>query len=47
MLGQMKPEKADVSSWLIAHSEKNNTMAADRHWLNGDAVTIIIAGRSV
>jgi hypothetical protein len=39
----MEGDKADVSHWLIDASKKTNTMIEDRDWLNGDAVTIIIA----
>ena len=35
----------DVSHWLIEASKRTNTLEEDRDWLNGDAVTIIIAGR--
>ena len=41
----MHADKLDVSHWLIEASKKNNTLEKDRPWLNGDAVTIIIAGR--
>ncbi|KAH8901372.1 cytochrome P450 [Thozetella sp. PMI_491] len=34
----------DVSHWLIDASLKRGSLEADREWLNGDAVTIIIAG---
>lgn len=34
----------DITSWLINASRKNNTLEADRSWLNGDAFGIIIAG---
>ncbi|KAI1076811.1 cytochrome P450 [Whalleya microplaca] len=41
---QRKVEKPDVSHWLIDASLKKGSLEADRDWLNGDAVTIIIAG---
>ncbi|OTA58321.1 cytochrome P450 [Hypoxylon sp. EC38] len=34
----------DVSHWLIDASLQKVSLEADREWLNGDAVTIIIAG---
>ncbi|KAK3374770.1 cytochrome P450 [Podospora didyma] len=40
----MKVSKPDVSHWLIDASIKKGSLEADREWLNGDAVTIIIAG---
>ncbi len=42
---QMTTIKHDVSHWLIDASKSANTLEQDREWLNGDAVTIIIAGR--
>lgn len=39
-----EPENPDVSSWLIRASMENNSLEKDREWLNGDAVTMIIAG---
>lgn len=42
---QMKVEKPDVSQWLIDASVKQNSLQADKPWLNGDAIAIIIAGR--
>lgn len=42
---QMKVETPDVSHWLINASLKRGSLEADREWLNGDAITIIIAGR--
>ena len=42
---KMKVDKPDVSHWLIKASRKAGTLLQDREWLNGDAVTIIIAGR--
>jgi hypothetical protein len=41
----MAAAKPDVSHWLIEASRKTNSLEKDREWLNGDAVTIIIAGR--
>lgn len=43
----MDVERPDVSHWLIDAALKKGSLEADREWLNGDAVTIIIAGRSV
>jgi len=43
----MEPENIDVSSHLIAASKETATIEADRPWLNGDAIAIIIAGRFV
>lgn len=43
----MEPDRLDVSSYLIDASIKNNTLEQDRHWLNGDSIAIIIAGRLV
>ncbi|KAI2615890.1 cytochrome P450 [Hypoxylon sp. NC1633] len=40
----MKVTKPDVAHWLIESSLKKGSLEADREWLNGDAVTIIIAG---
>ncbi|KAI1377899.1 cytochrome P450 [Hypoxylon crocopeplum] len=39
-----KVERPDVSHWLIDASISKGSLEADREWLNGDAVTIIIAG---
>ncbi|KAI0869988.1 cytochrome P450 [Hypoxylon argillaceum] len=39
-----KVDRPDVSHWLIDASLKRGSLEADREWLNGDAVTIIIAG---
>ncbi|KAI0109866.1 cytochrome P450 [Daldinia grandis] len=39
-----KVEKPDVSHWLIEASLEKGSLEADREWLNGDAITIIIAG---
>ncbi len=44
-LMKMKTVQSDVSNWLIDVSKRANTLEQDREWLNGDAVTIIIAGR--
>lgn len=41
---EMKGRRHDVSHWLIDASLKRGSLNADREWLNGDAVTIIIAG---
>lgn len=41
----MKVDRTDVAHWLIDASLKRGSLEADREWLNGDAVTIIIAGR--
>ncbi|KAI0206838.1 cytochrome P450 [Astrocystis sublimbata] len=41
---QTKVDKPDVSHWLIDASVSRGSLEADRPWLNGDAVTIIIAG---
>ncbi|TRX93374.1 hypothetical protein FHL15_005649 [Xylaria flabelliformis] len=41
---QAKIDRPDVSHWLIEASTKRGSLEADRKWLNGDAVTIIIAG---
>jgi hypothetical protein len=43
----MKVDRPDVAHWLIQASLKKGTLEEDREWLNGDAVTIIIAGRLV
>lgn len=43
----MKIQKPDVSHWLIDASLKRGSLEADREWLNGDSVTIVIAGRFV
>lgn len=37
-------ENHDITSWLINASRENNSLEADRSWLNGDAFGIIIAG---
>ncbi|KAK4173614.1 putative cytochrome P450 E-class, group I [Triangularia setosa] len=37
-------ERKDVSHWLIEESVKGGTLERDREWLNGDAVTVVIAG---
>ncbi|KAK4200392.1 putative cytochrome P450 E-class, group I [Triangularia verruculosa] len=37
-------ERKDVSHWLIEDSLQKGTLEKDREWLNGDAVTIVIAG---
>jgi hypothetical protein len=42
---KMKADRADVSHWLIDASLKKRSLEADRKWLNGDAVAVIIAGR--
>lgn len=34
-----------VSSWLIQASKESNTLKQDRKWLDGDAITMIVAGR--
>ncbi|KAI0892636.1 cytochrome P450 [Annulohypoxylon nitens] len=39
-----KVARPDVSHWLIDASLQKGSLEADREWLNGDAVTIIIAG---
>ncbi|KAI0394542.1 cytochrome P450 [Xylariaceae sp. FL0594] len=41
---QLPGEHPDVSQWLIDASRKTNPPFADRAWLDGDAVTIIVAG---
>ncbi|KAI1386119.1 cytochrome P450 [Hypoxylon trugodes] len=41
---QAKVARPDVSHWLIDASIQKGSLDADREWLNGDAVTIIIAG---
>jgi cytochrome P450 len=41
---QMKGPLSDVSHWLIDASLKKGSLEADREWLNGDALTIVIAG---
>ncbi|KAI1100670.1 cytochrome P450 [Jackrogersella minutella] len=41
---QAKVRRLDVSHWLIDASLQKGSLEADREWLNGDAVTIIIAG---
>ena len=43
----MDGDQSDVSSWLIDASKQANNLEQDRHWLNGDAITIVIAGRYV
>ena len=35
----------DISHWLIVAFKESSTPEEDQAWLNGDAVTIIIAGR--
>ncbi|RYP42639.1 hypothetical protein DL767_000008 [Monosporascus sp. MG133] len=42
----IRVERPDVSHWLIEASLQKGSLEADRAWLDGDAVTIIIAGRS-
>jgi hypothetical protein len=42
---QMKPEKPDISSYLIKDAEANGFTTSDKKFLNGDAVTVIIGGR--
>ncbi len=42
---QSQNEKSDIASWLIDASQKNNSIEVDRHWLNEDAIAIVIAGR--
>lgn len=37
-------QNSDITSWLINASRANNSLEADRSWLNGDAFGIIIAG---
>lgn len=37
-------ENRDITSWFINASRENNSLEADRSWLNGDAFGIIIAG---
>ncbi|KAF2462686.1 cytochrome P450 [Lindgomyces ingoldianus] len=36
-------DRVDISHWLISASLKKGLLQADKEWLNGDAVTIIIA----
>ncbi|KAK4663060.1 hypothetical protein QC763_600690 [Podospora pseudopauciseta] len=36
--------RRDVSHWLIEESLSRGTLKKDREWLNGDAVTVVIAG---
>lgn len=43
----MEVSKPDVSYWLIDASLKQGSIEVDRPWLNGDAISIIIAGRLV
>ena len=38
---------AQISSWLIDGSKRNNSLKQDRFWLNGDSVALIVAGRLV
>ena len=38
---------AQISSWLIEGSQRNNSLEQDRPWLNGDSVALIVAGRLV
>lgn len=38
---------AQISSWLIEGSKKNNSIERDRFWLDGDSVALIVAGRQV
>ncbi|KUI71889.1 Tryprostatin B 6-hydroxylase [Cytospora mali] len=40
----MTVEKPDISHWLIDATLKQGSIEADRPWLNGDAIAIIIAG---
>lgn len=40
----MKPERSDVSSYLIDASIRKGTIEQDKRWLNGDSIAIIIAG---
>ncbi|KAK0744971.1 cytochrome P450 [Apiosordaria backusii] len=37
-------ERRDVAHWLIEYSLKRGSLERDREWLNGDAVTVVIAG---
>ena len=41
----MEVDKPDISSYLIQDAKRNGFTTADRKFLNGDAVTIVIAGR--
>lgn len=43
----MEVTKPDVSYWLIEASREQETLSlqADRRWLNGDAIAMIVAGR--
>ena len=41
----MEVDKPDISSYLIDDAKKNGFTLSDRKFLNGDAVTVIIAGR--
>ncbi|OTA99276.1 hypothetical protein M426DRAFT_325260 [Hypoxylon sp. CI-4A] len=41
---QTKVSEPDVSHWLIEATLQKGSLEEDRPWLNGDAVTIIIAG---
>ena len=34
-----------VSSWLIKASKEQDSLEKDRMWLEGDAITMIVAGR--
>ena len=38
---------AQISSWLIEGSKKQNSLERDRFWLDGDSVALIVAGRQV
>jgi len=40
----MEGVKPDISHWLLDASKKTKALEQDRDWLNGDSVTIIIAG---
>ncbi|KAJ8129220.1 hypothetical protein O1611_g4409 [Lasiodiplodia mahajangana] len=41
---QEKVEHLDVSHWLIIGAFHKGLQTSDREWLNGDAVTIVVAG---
>ncbi|KAL8786743.1 MAG: hypothetical protein Q9195_008077 [Heterodermia aff. obscurata] len=42
---KMEVDQPDISSYLIDDARKNGFTPADKKYLNGDAVTVIIAGR--
>ncbi|KAI1394910.1 cytochrome P450 [Hypoxylon fuscum] len=41
---QSNSDKPDISYWLIDAYPKKDSLEADRHWLHGNAISLIIAG---